>query len=98
MTPRNWRRCSSAARAPARSPFDGAARRRILWPGHSCRSPPFLAGNTGPQLGLARKLTGDRLLVNDVSKRTAMDRGGTYVTGSDSLVGESGKTRTVKLS
>src|SRR5258708_13300925 len=98
MTPRNWRRCSSAARAPARSPFDGAARRRIPWPGHSWRSPPLHAGNNGPQLGLARKLTGDRILVKDVSKRAAMDRDVTNVTGSDSRVGELVRQRLASLS
>src|SRR5713101_2487191 len=98
MTPRNWRRCSSAARAPARSPCDGAARRRILWPGHSCRSPPFHAASNWPPTGLAAKLTGDRILVKDVSKRAAMDRHVTNVTNSDSRVGELVRHRLASLS
>src|SRR6266852_5733781 len=98
MTPRNWRRCSSAARAPARSPCDGAARRRILWPGHSCRSPPFHAASNWPPTGLAAKLTGDRILVKDVSKRAAMDRDVTNVTNSDSRVGELVRHRLASLS
>src|SRR5260370_7895157 len=98
MTPQNWRRCSSAARRPARSSCDEAARRRILWPGHSCRSPPFHAASNWPPTGLAGKLTGDRILVKDVSKRTAMDRDVTNVTGSDSRVGELVRHRLASLS
>src|SRR6266436_2385942 len=98
MTPRNWRRCSSAVRAPARSPCDGAARRRILWPGHSCRSPPFHAASIWPPTGLAGKLTGDRILVKDVSKRAAMDRDVTNVTSTDSRVGELVRQRLNDLS
>src|SRR5260370_14939966 len=98
MTPQNWRRCSSAARRPARSSCDEAARRRILWPGHSCRSPPFHAASNWPPTGLAGKLTGDRILVKDVSKRAAMDRDVTNVTGSDSRVGELVRQRLASLS
>src|SRR5713226_9729997 len=88
MTPRSWRRCSSAARAPVRSPFDGAARRRILWPGHSCRSPPFHAANIGPPTGLAGKLTGDRILVKNVSGGRELGRDVTNDTTPESRVGE----------
>src|SRR5260370_13928371 len=89
----------SGASAPARSPFDGAARRRILWPGHSYRSPPlFTPAKTAPQLGLAGKLTGDRILVKDVSKRATMHRDVTNVTSSDSRVGELVRHRLATLS
>src|SRR6266852_5334407 len=59
---------------------------------------PFTPATTAPQLGLARKLTGDRILVKDVSERALMDPDVTNVTEKDSRIGELVRQRLASLS